>query len=187
MTESVDVARSIANTVRAVRTAHNMSVDSLAVRAGVTNDELVELEAGTGNPPLETLIQVADALAIPLARLLELEPQPIVQVFPPGRQAALWHGPKGGTGTLLVGSDPNPALELWRWRLGPGEARDGAPHFPGNREIVYVDEGTLTLTISGCRYVFDKGTGAVFVGDRPHRYANEGDTPLAYTVALADP
>jgi transcriptional regulator with XRE-family HTH domain len=187
MSGPMDVARAVADTVRSVRTAHSMSLDGLAARSGIEKGELAALEEGTALPPLETVIQVADALAIPLARLVEVEPEPILRVFPPQRQAAFWRGPKGGTGTLLVGSDPNPSLELWKWRLRPGETRDGAPHFPGNREIVYIDEGTLTLTIDTVRYVFEQGTGAVFVGDRPHRYANEGDTPLVYTVALADP
>jgi transcriptional regulator with XRE-family HTH domain len=187
MSGTMDVARAVAETVRSVRTAHTMSLEALAARAGIDRDTLAALEEGTELPPLETIIQVADALAIPLARLVELEKQPILHVFPPERQAAFWRGPLGGTGTLLVGSDPNPSLELWKWRLHPGEARDGAPHWPGNREIVYIDEGTLTLTIDTVRYTFEQGTGAIFVGDRPHRYANEGDVDLAYTVALADP
>ena len=187
MTSSAPIAELVANTVRAVRTAHGMSVDSLAARAGISTDVLTELEEGRSTPHLETLIQVSDALQIPLARLVEVEHEPVVRIFGPDRQPVLWHGPKGGTGTLLVGSDPRPALEMWRWRLEPGEIRYGAPHLPGNREITYVDQGTLTLTIDGCRYVVEEGSVAIFVGDRPHSYANESDAPLHYTVALADP
>lgn len=187
MSGPMDVARAVANTVRAVRTAHTMTVDGLSAKSGVPREELEALEEGTTLPPMETVIQVADALAIPLARLVEVDPQPILRMFPPQQQIAFWRGPKGGSGTLLVGSEANPSLELWRWRLAAGEVHDGAPHFPGNREIVFVDEGTLTLTIDTVRYVLEQGTGAVFIGDRPHSYANEGGTPLVYTVALADP
>lgn len=187
MTGSVDIAGAVASTVRAVRTAHGMSVEGLAARAGIRSEVVIALEEGKGTPNLETLIQVSDALMVPLARLVEIEPEPVVRIFLPERQPVLWHGPKGGTGTLLVGSDPRPALEMWKWRLEPGEIRYGAPHMPGNREIAYVDDGALTLTIDGCRYVLQKGAAAIFVGDRPHSYANETESLLHYTVALADP
>lgn len=187
MTASASIPELVARTVRAVRTAHGMSLQGLAARAGISVEVLTELEEGTANPALETLIQVSDALMVPLARLVEGQPEPILRMFPPERQLVLWHGPKGGTGTLLVGSEPRPSLEMWSWRLQPGEVRVGAPHMPGNREIAYVMHGVLTLTIDGCRYLLEQGTAAVFVGDRPHSYANEQDTPLYYMVALTDP
>jgi transcriptional regulator with XRE-family HTH domain len=187
MTGSVDVVEAIASTVRAIRTAHCMSVEGLAARAGIGSEVVIALEEGKGIPNLETLVQVADALMVPLVRLVEGEPEPVVRVFQPSRQPVLWHGPKGGTGTLIVGSDPRPSLEMWKWRLEPGEIRYGAPHPPGNREIAYVDEGALTLTIDGCRYVLQKGSAAIFVGDRPHSYANETDAPLQCTLTVADP
>lgn len=187
MTGSVDIAGAVASTVRAVRTAHGMSVEGLAARAGIGSEVVIALEEGRGTPDLATLIQVADALLVPLARLVEIEPQPVVRVFQPERQPVLWHGPKGGTGTLLVGSDPRPSLEMWKWRLEPGETRYGAPHMPGNREIAYVDEGTLALTIDGCRYMVQEGAAAIFVGDRPHSYGNETEMLLRYTVVISDP
>lgn len=187
MAMPASVEEVIANTIRSVRVAHGLSMAGFAARAGISEEVLTSLEEAKADPSLETLIQVSDALGVPLARLVETEPEPVIKIFPPERQPVLWRGPSGGTGTLLVGSDPRPALEMWRWQLEPGETRYGAPHTPGNREITYVDEGQLTLTIDGCRYVLEQGTAAVFVGDRPHSYANEADTPLRYTVALADP
>jgi transcriptional regulator with XRE-family HTH domain len=184
---SENVARMVARTVRSVRTAHNFGIADFAARAGMSEETLLALEAGESVPRLETLIQVSDALGIPLARLVEGEPEPIVRILPPERQHVLWHGPHGGTGRLIVGSDLRPALELWKWRLEPGEARDGAPHPAGDREVAYVDEGVLTLTIDGHRFEVPAGTAAIFVGDRPHRYANEQDTVVHYTITLADP
>ena len=165
MTESENVAALVARTVRSVRTAHGMTPENLAARAG-----------------MET-----DALLIPLSRLVEGEPEPVIRLVPPAKQPVLWHGPGGGTGRLIVGSDPKPALELWKWRLEPGETRHGSPHLPGDREITCVDEGTLTLTLDGHRFTLAAGHAAIFVGDRPHSYGNETDRPVLYTVALADP
>ena len=187
MTESQQVAALVARTVKSVRSAHGMTPESLAARAGMETDTLLALEAGTELPSLQTLIQVSDALLIPLYRLVEGEPEPVIRLVPPGKQPVLWHGPHGGTGQLIVGSDPKPALELWKWRLEPGEVRHGTPHLPGDREVTYVDEGELTLTLDGHRFTLPAGHAAIFVGDRPHSYGNETDRPLLYTVTLSDP
>lgn len=187
MTEPESVAALVARTVRSVRTAHGMSPQSLAARAGMELDALLALEEGREPPSLQTLIQVSDALLIPLARLVEGEPQPVIRLVRPEQQPVLWRGPHGGTGRLIVGSDPKPALELWKWRLEPGETRHGTPHLPGDREITHVDEGVLTLTLDGHRFTLGPGDAAIFVGDRPHSYGNETDRPLLYTVTLADP
>lgn len=187
MTESQQVAALVARTVRSVRNAHGMSLESLAVRSGTDLETLRILETGTELPSLRTLIAVSDALLIPLSRLVEVEPEPVIRLVPPDRQPVLWHGPHGGTGQLIVGSDPKPALELWKWRLEPGETRHGTPHLPGDREVTYVDEGELVLTLDGHRFTLPAGHAAIFVGDRPHSYGNETDRPLLYTVTLSDP
>jgi transcriptional regulator with XRE-family HTH domain len=127
MTESQNVAALVATTVRSVRTAHGMSPENLAARAGVETDALLALEEGKELPSLQTLIQVSDALLIPLARLVEGEPEPVIRLVPPAKQPVLWHGPHGGTGRLIVGSDPKPALELWKWRLEPGRDPERRP------------------------------------------------------------
>ncbi|HEY0640244.1 MAG TPA: cupin domain-containing protein [Pseudonocardiaceae bacterium] len=187
MTGATAIPQVIARTVRSVREAHSMTVEGLAARAGIGVDEVTAIETGDELPKLANMIAVADALGIPLARLVEGEPEPFIRIFGADRQAVLWHGPKGGSGKLIAGGDSAPSLELWKWELHPGETRYGAPHLPGNWEIAAVDEGTLTLTIDGKRWTLQEGEAAVFVGDRPHSYGNEHDTVLRYTVTLADP
>jgi transcriptional regulator with XRE-family HTH domain len=186
MTAPVDVSVAIARTVRGLRVAMGWSLQTLADHAGAGEEDVAALEQGDASPSLETLIQVSDALGVPLARLVELEPDPLVRIVTPADQPVLWRGPSGGTGTFVAGSEPRPYLEVWTWRLEPGEDHGGPPHPAGNREIAWVEEGTLTLVIDGRRYEIGAGGAAVFVGDRPHSYLNEGDVPLRYTIALAD-
>jgi transcriptional regulator with XRE-family HTH domain len=161
-------------------------LDELAGRAGVSKGVLVGLEQGRGNPNLGTLIRISDALGVPLTRLVQVEEHPPVRLFPPERHVVLWHGTAGGTGTLLGGSDPRPSLELWRWELRPGEENESDAHVPGTKEIVYVEEGTLALSVDGRRDLIESGTAAVFVGDRPHSYGNAGETNLRFILAVLD-
>ncbi len=181
------VGQAVAHTVRALRSSHGWTLDQLATRAGVSKGVLVALEQGRGNPSLGTLIRISEALCVPLTRLVQIEEEPPIRLFPPDRHVALWRGPVGGSGTLLAGSDPRPSVELWIWELRPGEPHDSDPHAPGTREVVYVERGTLTLTVDGrCQRVAE-GTAAVFFGDRRHSYVNEGDVPCRYFLAVMDP
>jgi transcriptional regulator with XRE-family HTH domain len=181
------VGEAVAHTVRALRSSHGWTLDQLAARAGVSKGVLVALEQGRGNPSLGTRIRISEALCVPLTRLVQVEEEPPVRLFPPDRHVALWRGPAGGSGTLLAGSDPRPSLELWSWELRPGEPHDSDPHAPGTREVVYVERGTLTLTVDGRIQQVAEGSAAVFFGDRRHSYANDGDVPCRYFLAVMDP
>src|SRR4051794_4260527 len=127
------VGDAVARSVRALRAAHGWSLDQLATRAGVSKGVLVALEQVRGNPTLGTLTRVADALGVPLTRLVQVEEEPAIQLFPAARHVVLWHGPAGGTGTLLAGSDPRPSVELWRWGGRPGGRRDREARTPCTR------------------------------------------------------
>lgn len=180
------VGEAVAHTVRALRSAHGWSLDQLAGRAGVSKGVLVALEQGRGNPSLATLIRISEALGVALTRLVQVEEEPPVRLFPPERHVVLWHGPSGGSGTLLAGSDPRPSVELWTWELRPGEPHDSDPHIAGTREVVYVLAGALTLTVEGRSHIVEAGSAAVFAGDRRHSYVNDGDVPCRYVLAVMD-
>jgi transcriptional regulator with XRE-family HTH domain len=158
MTDTVGDA--VARTVRTLRAAHGWSLDQLAARAGLSKGVLVALEQARGNPNLSTLIRVADTLGVPLTRLVQVEEEPPIQLFPASRHVVLWNGPSGGTGTLLAGSDPRPSLELWRWELRPGERRDSEPHSAGTREIISVEAGVLSLVVGESRTEVAAGSAA---------------------------
>jgi transcriptional regulator with XRE-family HTH domain len=180
------VGDAVARTVRSLRAAHGWSLDQLAARSGVSKGVLVALERSRANPNLSTLIRISEALGVPLTRLVQVEEEPPIALFPAGRHVVLWRGPSGGTGTLLAGSDPRPSIELWRWVLRPGETRSSEPHTPGSREIVTVESGRLSLTVDGRRSQVAAGEAAAFHGDRPHSYANEGADDVRYVLAVMD-
>ncbi|WP_030163360.1 helix-turn-helix domain-containing protein [Spirillospora albida] len=186
MSDQDAIGEAVARTVRALRAGHGWSLDELAGRAGVSKGVLVGLEQGRGNPNLGTLIRISDALGVPLTRLVQVEEEPAIRVFSPERHVVLWRGESGGTGTLLAGSDPRPSLELWDWELAPGETRESDAHVPGTKEIVYVQEGTLTLVVDGRTDAVPQGTAAVFVGDRPHSYGNTSDRTVRFVLAVLD-
>lgn len=186
MNDQTMIGEAVARTVRSLRAGRGWSLDHLAGRAGVSKGVLVALEQGRSNPNLGTLIRISEALGVPLTRLVQVDEEPAVRVFPPDRQVVLWRGPDGGAGVLLAGSEARPSVELWRWELRPGEPRHSDPHSPGTREIVHVEEGVLTLTVDGRPYSVQAGSAAVFAGDRPHSYSNEGTAVCRFVLTVLD-
>jgi len=185
MTDPDAITNVVARTVRALRADHGWSLDQLAARSGVSKGVLVALEQGKANPNLHTLSRISDAFGVPATRLLEVTGEPRVRIT--SRSAVLWRGPSGGTGTLIAATDAPWAAELWRWEMQPGEAHGGAPHAPATRELVCVDEGTLTLTVAGEAHEVTAGQSAQFPGDCPHQYGNSQPERLRVTMIVVIP
>ncbi|MFB9676222.1 helix-turn-helix domain-containing protein [Streptosporangium vulgare] len=180
------ITAAVANNVRAQRAHRQMTLDELAARSGVSRGMLVQVEQGRTNPSISTLTRIADALGVTVARMVEVADTPVVRVVSGADVVTFPHG-KSSTARLLVGTDAPAILELWDWRLAPGDHHDGDAHPPGTREMLTVLEGRLTLSVYGKSHIAEEGDAVVFSADRPHRYANEGDTPLRFMMVVTEP
>jgi transcriptional regulator with XRE-family HTH domain len=187
MPEPADISGAVARTLQALRTERGWSLDQLAVRSGVSKGVLVAVEQGRSNPSLGTLARISDAFGIPVTRLVEISDEPTVRISGIGSARVLWHGPSGGTGTIVAATDPPWAMELWSWEVMPGESFGGDPHAPATREVVWVTAGTLTLTVAGQEHRVGPEESARFPGSLPHRYANHEDAPVRMTMVVIIP
>ena len=77
-----------------------------------------------------------------MTQLVDVGSEPTVRISSPDASRVLWHGPSGGTGTIIGATDPPWAVELWRWEVMPGETFGGDAHAPATREMVWVESGT---------------------------------------------
>ncbi len=112
----------IARNVRALRTEHEWSLDELAGRSNVSKGMLVQIEQNRTNPSIGILSRIAEAFGVSLAALVELDQSPTVRLVSPDEAVELWHGAEGSFGRLLIGSDRREHVELWEWRMVPGDA-----------------------------------------------------------------
>src|SRR4051812_43545146 len=148
----------VARNVRAARAATGSSLDALAARADVSKGALVALEGARGNPNLTTLVHIADALGRSVSSLMEdAREEPAVVVVEAGDVAPLWTGPSGGTARLLL-TNPRPApVEVWRWRLHPGERHDSQAHGAGVTETLTVVRGRMLLIVGDAAHPLRAG------------------------------
>ncbi|WP_256862535.1 cupin domain-containing protein [Microbispora sp. GKU 823] len=98
----------------------------------------------------------------------------------------LWTGEHGGEARLMLTTSGPAPVEVWRWRLHPGEAYPSHPHPDGVVETVSVIHGRLTLVLDGAEHQVPAGATATFDGGVPHTYRGGGAEPceLLMTVHL---
>ena len=173
--------------VRAERQGRGWTLDQLANTSGVSRRMLVNVEQGTANPSVTTLLRLSDALGIGLPALVDVPQTKPVKVVRSDDAPALWTGEKGGRGVLLAGTAPPDVLELWDWTLAPGERHESEAHARGTKEILQVREGTVTVEVDAQVEVLEIDDSISFTSDVPHAYANHGGVPARFCLTVFEP
>lgn len=172
--------------LRRLREERAMSAADLARASGVARATLSKLEAGHGNPTLDTIGALAAALRLPLVDLVaELAP-PAVRLdrSPPTSDPT----PSQQLLTRVGGSG---MTEFWRLRLGPGQRLDRQPHTTGTTEHITVITGSLKTGPTDTLHEVTAGDFISYRADVPHSYVAGADVVLAavvmtYLMALPD-
>ncbi|EWT01554.1 XRE family transcriptional regulator [Intrasporangium oryzae NRRL B-24470] len=185
--ETADLAAAIGARVRQERQARRWTLDQLAETAGVSRRMVVNVEQGAANPSVGTLLRISDALGVGLPSLVE-RPQPRpVRVTRHGAGAVLWSGEHGGRGVLVAGTEPPDVVELWDWTLGVGDAHLSEAHTAGTKELIQVQQGSVTVEVADQSVTLTEGDAITFAGDLPHSYANQGTQPARFSLAVFEP
>ncbi len=184
---TASLASAIGVRVRQERQSRHWTLDQLAEAAGVSRRMVVNVEQGTANPSVGTLLRISDALGVGLPALVE-PPQPKpVKVTRQGDGATLWSSESGGRGVLVAGTKPPNVVELWDWTLGPGDQHKSEAHTSGTKELLQVHEGKVTIGVADQSLTLDAGDAIAFPGDVAHSYANVGTQPARFSLTVFEP
>ncbi|EMF57389.1 transcriptional regulatory protein [Streptomyces bottropensis ATCC 25435] len=186
MAETAAALRTVAHNVRAARTRAGLSLEELSRRSQVSKGALVALEKAQGNPNLATLVRLADTLGISVSALMQGPPEGRVRVVAADTVAPLWTGDRGSEARLMLTTSGPAPVEVWRWRLEPGEEYPSHPHQAGVVETVSVISGRMALVVDGTEHTVEAGQTATFDGDTAHTYRGSGTETchLVMTVHL---
>lgn len=165
----------VAANVRARRIAAGLSQRGLADASGVSLRMVGGIENGSTSVSTATLDRIGVALD---ATLSDLVADPST-----ARSARVdrvgWSGDGGGTGVLRWSVDARREVELWEWRLEPGERYQAGADPAGWHVMLFVVEGRLTLElesetleITAASHVFDSA--------QAHGFANLGHEPARF-------
>ena len=177
----------IGQRVRHERQARRWTLDQLADLSGVSRRMLISIEQGVANPSIGVLLKVSDALGVGLAALVDQPRQESFSITRSGTGPVLWSGGAGGQAVLVASTAPPQVVELWDWRLGPGERYAHEGHVAGTRELLHVLEGAVAVDVADETVPLQTGDAVSFAGDVPHAYANPGSTPARFALSVFEP
>jgi len=146
---TAELATAIGARVKQERQLRRWTLDRLAEAAGVSRRMLVNIEQGSANPSVGTLLRISDALGVGLPSLVEPPRSKPMKLTRRGEGAVLWSSEHGGRGVLVAVTEPPNVVELWDWTLGAGDRHESEPHPAGTRELVQVQEGTISISSGG--------------------------------------
>lgn len=173
----------IAAALRRERERAGISLAELARRAGIAKSTLSQLEAGSGNPSVETVWALGVALGVPFSRLVE-QPAPTVRVIRAGDGPRLRSEQAEFTGTLLAAGSRHARRDLYLIEMEPGSSREAEAHPAGSVEHVVVASGRLRVGPADALVELGPGDYATFAGDVPHRY--EALLPGTFAVLVME-
>ena len=163
------VINRLAQTMRAHRESRGLSLGNLAEKAGISKTSLSKIEAGLGNPSLDVLCRIAQALNIPVGTLMAEDEHPQLQVIRSGEgqivqsDSGLWIRP------LLI-EGRNQRTELYELVLPPDVTYRSVAHPPGTEEVIFCLSGDLRLGPVGQIVPLQPGDTVWFLADLPHLY-----------------
>lgn len=175
----------MAANLRRLRARSGLTVVELARRSGVGRATLTQLEAGGGNPTLETLYALANELGAPLADLITEH-----DAAPP-RVVRAGTGPRV-TGTaveawLLERASGGGSVELYAFTLRGRATQHSAAHPPGTREHLHVHTGRVQVGPAEDPVDLGPGDYVDFAADVPHVYRRLGTAAVAATLVITAP
>ncbi|WP_210164960.1 helix-turn-helix domain-containing protein [Afifella pfennigii] len=171
----------IAGSIRRERELAQMSLSALASRAGLAKSTLSQLEAGKGNPNIETLWAIASALAIPFSSLFE-SASSHAQLIRADEGVAIAADDAGLTAVLLDKSPPDRRRDLYRVLLRPGAVRQATPHPRGTVEHAFLCSGRARLGPAEETVEIGPGDYFRYDGDVAHSYEALGGPALLLLI-----
>ncbi len=171
----------VARAIRREREIAQLSLSALATKAGLAKSTLSQLEAGKGNPNVETLWAIATALDLPFSALFESAATQSALVR--ATEGVLLSADQAAFATVLLDKCPvDRRRDLYRVVLQPGSMRQSEPHPRGTLEHAVLCRGRMRLGPIDEPVEIGPGDYYRYAGDVPHAYEALGEDTLLILV-----
>ncbi len=163
----------ISRNLRQKRQRRGLSLSDVAKTASISKSTLSELERGRGNPSIDTLWSLAQALNVPFAELFEDGSGETSRVRRRAEAPVVaWEG-KGFTTRHLFDAAGGRA-EVYLLELARGTRRHAPGHGAHVTEHVVVMSGRALVGPEDDAGELEQGDSITFSGDLPHVYGSIG-------------
>ena len=174
-TTAAAVSARIGAAVRELRLAQRWSLGDLGRAAGLSKTILARIERGDGNPSVETLWRVSNALGVPLGSLLQPPAGPRARVIP-ARAGEPIRSADGMDAWLLHAAGHEHRSEVYDIDLPRGADQHTDPHLPGTEELIVCIKGRMRGGPYDQEVEIGPGDAMWFTADVPHHYVALRDT-----------
>ncbi|ETT03765.1 MULTISPECIES: helix-turn-helix domain-containing protein [Providencia] len=157
----------ISKSLACERQKSGMSLSELARKAGIAKSTLSQLEAGSGNPSIETLWALCVALDIPFSRLIE-EKRAAVTVIRHGEGTPVSAEHANYLAYLLSSAPVNSQRDIYTVVAQPGRDRISSPHMQGVTEHIILMSGRALVGPLENPVELNVGDYIHYRGDEPH-------------------
>lgn len=176
--EETRAVETLGAAIRDARRRLGLSVHALSEKAGVSFGLVSQLERGLGNPSLQSIQRLANALGIPAGQLLD-EPAGELAVVPAGqghRMPPIADIPADQQSVReLLTPRGESMLQLIRSTLPPGFSNEQRPFRHIGTETVTVERGVLVVAQGERRVVLHAGDTVTYGCSEAHWWANGHD------------
>jgi transcriptional regulator with XRE-family HTH domain len=170
--------------LRRLRMQRGLSLQRLALLAGVSRAMLGQVELGKSLPSIQIVWKIARALEVSLVTLLTPSERVQRRVF--RKDQTLYFSNADGTfqKRALSATDEARRVEFYEAWLAPRARERVPPHRAGSRISIVVGCGAVELTTGESSVQLQAGDAVSFDADVPHVYANHGDVECQLYLVL---
>jgi transcriptional regulator with XRE-family HTH domain len=173
--------------LRSVRERRALTLKEVALKAGVSESLVSQIERGRVSPAIDTLLSLADALEIDydcfFADLKKDRPIKIVRAcerssFVPASGVKYEH---------LAQVDEQGGIEAYVITIDEGKSTGNTEYGHPGWELGIVESGSMELTVGKEKHALKAGDSVTFKADTPHILVNCGLKPLKVFWVVSPP
>lgn len=180
-----DTSARLARCIRQERDARGWSLADLAERSGVARATISKIEREEASPTAVVLVRLAAAFDLTLAGLL-LRAEGERERLSRAADQPVWRDPETGYVRRQIFSRPDHPVELVEVEMPAGRSVAlPASSYARIRQCLWVLDGAMTIVEGEDRTVLGPGDCLAFGPPSDVVFANEGDRPARYVVAIA--
>ena len=169
----MEINEVLARNLKTLREQQNLSLGQLAQSSGLSKVMLSQLEKGSGNPTINNILKIANALKVPYTALLDTLGSSAAVVR--GAELPVQASEDGlYRARCYYASNAERNFEWFQLYLEPGCRYTSIGHRARALEYLVVQSGEMAVEVGGRRYELGKDDSISFQSSQEHCYINTG-------------
>jgi XRE family transcriptional regulator, regulator of sulfur utilization len=173
----------VAKNLAFLRKEKNYSLDDLSDLTGVSKSMLRQIEKGESSPTISTLWKIANGLKISFTSLIK-EDQPTVVILNNKNKLPITSDSPGYRLYPLFPIEHEKGFEFYYIEIDKNVAFKAEGHQGNVEEYIFVNTGSLSLTVGEVDYLIKKEQSIRFIATGPHQYSNHSEEMVRAIMML---